>query len=393
MPALLAATALGLSVLVPAANADDEGYRMNDVGGTATLPAGYESLSWADWELKARSSRGVLLKLWLTPFQHVVDDAAVKAFAEVYTAQLEKEGVSDIKVVSTEINSRGDRRWGMVSFDLKIKGSSGVAHYAFAPSNGQMVHLRTVAGSRLRGNPAQADLDAVLSTLELDVEALPPETAVETAAGFAATLPEGWRVPFDKEREAVAEITGKLGEPDLPADQCWVGIRPSVGADPDVLFACKTSLQVGPLDEHSFAGVEAELHDKYFGRSDTPVEPGTPVEVGDRMGVMFAPPVSGQPVRLALAPYEASMMQVWGWAGVLDANGLHSAVTETLSSTTFTGPDGGAPIIGADTWVGHYLRYRPTSPLVLGPGLLVLGLVGGVVARGARRRDRFADLD
>ena len=365
---------------------------MNDVGGTAVLPAGYQSLSWADWELKAKSPAGVLFKLWLTPYQHALDDAAVKAFAKVYTAQLEKEGVSDVKVVSTEINRRGDRRWGMVSFSLKIKGSSGVAHYAFAPSNGQMVHLRTVAGSRLK-RAASADLDAVLSTLALDAEALPAETGVETAAGFSATLPAGWRQPFDKEREAVAELTSKVGEPDLPADRCWVGIRPAIDADPDVLVACKTSLQIGPLDEHSFEAVEAELHDTYFGRSDKPVEAGTPVEVGDRMGVMFAPPVSGQDVRLALAPFEASMMQVWGLAGTLDANGLHAAVTETLASTAFTGPDGGRPIIGADTWVGYYLRHRPTSPRVVGPGLLVLGVVGGLVARASRRRDPYAEVD
>lgn len=388
----LAAATLSLALAGNAFAADeDEGYRMNDVGGTAHLPPGYQSLSWADWELKAKSPKGVLFKLWLTPFQHPVTDATLQSFAELYTAQLEKEGVSDVAVVAKEINERGGRRWGMISFSLRIKGSSGSAYYAFTPSNGQMVHARTVAGGRLK-TTAQRDLDAVLSELKLDVDGLPAETAVSTPAGFASTLPEGWRAPFDKEREAVAKIAGKVGEPDLPADRCWAGIHPNVGADPDVMVACKTALQLGPLDEHSFEGVEAEVHDKYFGSAPKPVEAGTPATVGDRMGVRFAPP-AGSPVRLAVAPYEAATMQLWGLSAEMDADALDAAVTQALASTTFTGPNGGQPIIGADTWVGYYLSYRPTSPLVLGPAALLLAVLGGVGVSLTRKKDPYADLD
>ena len=139
--------------------------------------------------------------------------------------------------------------------------------------------------------------------------------------------------------------------------------------------------------------VEAELHERFFGRSDTPVDQGTPADVGDRMGVFFQPPVAGGPVRLALAPFEGSMMQLWALGSTLDDAGLDAAVRHTLGSTTFTGPDGGAPIIGFDKRVSYYLSYRPTSPLVLGPGLLPVALVGAGVAAARRRKPAYEDLD
>jgi hypothetical protein len=385
------ALTLALTISLPAfaAEDDEEGFRMNDVAGTAYLPEGYKSESWADWELKAKSSKGVLFKLWLTPYEHSVTDDVVEAFAETYKAQLESEGIKGVQMVSSEIQERGGRRVGMVELSLKVSGGKGVAYYAFAPSQGQTVHLRTITGSR-QARHAKADLDSLLNTLKLDLEGLATDTcAVSTAGGFGATLPAGWRIPVGKELDPVREITGKVGEAELSDDQCWSAIRPVVGQVPDVMFACRMALHIGPLDEYSLSGIEAELNDKFFGRAATPVDAGTAVDVGDRMGIYFKPPVAGGPVRLALAPFEGSMMQMWALGSTLDADTLDTDVQSALATTTFTGPDSGAPIIGFDKRVAHYLKYRPTSPLVLGPGLLLLGLIGGGVTAARRRKPSY----
>ncbi len=387
--ALLAAPLLA----APIARAESaEGYRMNDLGGTVKLPAGYENDLWADWELKSKSSRGVLFKLWLSEYQVPVNADSLAAWAAHYKEELEDEGVSQVQIARTEMNDRGGRRTGMVTLSLQIAGGAGVAYYAFFEGAGHTVHLRTVsAASSTRA--AEADLDAILAQMQLDGGPLSGgDGTVSTAAGFQATLPEGWRLPVGKEIEPIRKITAKMGEAELAEDRCWTALHPNAAAEPDLLFACKTGLQVGPLDEYSFDAVEAEVHARYFGRAETPVAAAKPVPVGDRTGLLYSPPVAGQPVKLALAPYAASMMQLWGRAGALDEAGLEAAVTQTLAATRFTGDDGGKPIIGFDSWVGYYLKHRPTSPLVLGPGLLLVGLVGGGAALSRRKRPD-ADLD
>lgn len=366
---------------------------MNDVGGTAFLPDGYASESWADWELKAKSRSGVLFKLWLTPYEHAVTDDTVAAFAEVYAEGLTREGIQGVEVAETAIQERGGRRVGVVTLALKVGGGTGVATYAFTPSQGQTVHLRTIAGSRL-ARQSEADLDQLLDTLELDEEALgAPGGPVSTDAGFATTLPDGWRAPVGKELDPVRKITGKVGEAELSPDRCWAAIRPVVGHDPDVMFACETSLQVGVLDEYSFAGIEAELHDRFFGRAATPVPVGVPVELSDRTGVLFEPPVAGGPVRLAVVPFEGATVQAWALADQLDAAGLDAAFRSAMGATTFSGPDGGAHVVGMDKRVAYLIQHRPTSPMVLVPGLALLGLVGAGVAAARRRKPSYEDLD
>lgn len=366
---------------------------MNDVGGTAFLPDGYTSESWADWELKAKSRAGVLFKLWLTPYEHAVTDQTVADFAQVYADGLSTEGIAGVEVANTAIQERGGRRVGVVTLNLNVGGGKGVAYYAFAPSQGQTVHLRTIAGARL-ARQAQGDLDQLLDRLKLDLEALAAENAaLSTEAGFSTTLPEGWRIPVGKELEPVRKITGKVGEAELSPAHCWAAIRPVVGHDPDVMFACETRLQVNLLDEHSFDGIEAELHDRFFGRAETPVPAGVPVQVGDRMGVYFEPPVAGGPVRLAIAPFEGATVQAWALAESLDGPGLDAAFQGALASTTFSGPDGGAHVVGMDKRVAYYVKHRPTSPMVLVPGLALLGLIGAGVAAARRRKPAYDDLD
>lgn len=391
----LLALALALSPLAPApARAQGAaGFEMNDLGGTVTLPRGYESELWTDAELKAKHPQGRILKLWMHPWQVAVDAPSSQAWAERVKAGLEAEGVQEVRLTTREVVEIAGRQTAWMAYDLTISGGRGVAYAAAFTGAGSTVFLRVVAASR-GARDAEADLRAVLEGLALERGPLDTGTgAVESGAGFTAQLPAGWRAPLRDELELVRKVTAKVGEEGLSPDDCWVGVRPPAAGEPDVLFACRSQYYVGPLDEHSFEGVEAEVHERWFGRAEKPVPTAGKVDVGDRIGLYFMPPVAQNPVRLAMAPFDGGMMVMWGLAGQLDEGGLDAAMNAVLPTVAFTGPGGGAPIIGADKWAAYYLRYRPTSPMVLGPAFALLALIGGGVAVARRREPGLDDDD
>lgn len=373
---------LALIAAVGIASADP--YRMNDVGGELDLPKVWEVLNWADWELKAKRPDGMLFKLWLTPFQADLNEANAKAWAAMYADRLRDEGLKEVEATEVEVRTVGERQvaWVALAFEVDAR-TDGVAYMAAIPSDGQMIHMRLLT-SKQNAKKARAELEGFLTSLKLDKEALHAASQeVKTEAGFAATLPEGWRTPFAKEMDKVRSISGKVGE-DLKADDCWVAIHPPAVGDPDLIFACKSQVYLGPVDEFSFVGVEAEVHEKFFGRSEKPVPTAEEVQVGDRDGFYYRPPVGGHPVRLAIGPYDGGLMLMWGFAGGLDGAGMDAAMQSILPTVQFTGPDGGKPIISADKWASYYISYRPTSPLVWGPALVLLALVGGGVMMARR---------
>jgi hypothetical protein len=369
-------------------SASAEDYRMNDVGGSVVLPSGWEvsDNGWTDYDFKAQSNTSLLMKLWLTPFQVEVDEAAAKHWAEQYTGILEREGLEDVAVASASVTTLARRPTAVSRLTFTHKtGGPGEAFFAAFASNGQTIHLRVV-GLKRNAEKAEEALRQLVEGLTLDAAALPAVTAVE-GGGFSATLPAGWRVPHPKEMDAVKKITERMGT--YSAESCFIGIRPPLSGDPDVLFACGTYLHVGPLDEHSFAGIESEVHEKFFGSSDKPVEAATPITIGDRMGFYYRPPIPGGTYRLALAPYDKGMMMTWAVAHHLDETGLDAAMNELAGSVAFTGPDGGQPIISPDKRVMYYLKYRPTSaPVILG-GLVLVGIIGGAVTMIRRRKPAY----
>ena len=76
-----------------------------------------------------------------------------------------------------------------------------------------------------------------------------------------------------------------------------------------------------------------------------------------------------------------------------DATVLDTALMALLPGVRFTGPGGGQPIIGLDKRVGYFLTYRTTSPFVVGPFILLIGVVGFVVVSSRRRNaSRWKDL-
>lgn len=395
--AFLVCLALNLGIATASADEDADGYGMADVGATAWLPAGWTSITWADWELIAESKdRSVRLKLWTTPFQVPPDEASGRAWADMVAAQYQAQGHTDVGVVAAGVRDQAGRptAWATLQFKFaEDPQQSGVVHLRSVAGAGQVIHLTTLASAR-NGKAAEAAVDTIVDRLRLDK---PPLDAsgdrVETAAGFAATLPSGWRTPLEPELAHVRAATAVVGEEKLDPALCWSAVRPPpTGEKPDVIVACQLAVHLDPVDARSFADIEAELHSRFFGRSDNPVPAATPVTVGDRMGFYYRPPVKVEAVRLVLAPYNGGLMMVWGLGGQLDEAGLDGALTALLPTVQFTAPGGGQPIIGLDRRIAYYLKWNPTSPVVLGPLVLLAGLVGGAIALSRRpKRDPFDD--
>jgi hypothetical protein len=376
----------------PSAQAEDC-WRMETLGGCVHLPRGLNPTEggWADDSLSAKSDDGVLFKLWLTPFQQPITKLALDSWAPRQVEILGAKGLSGVKLAKTEIKKIGGRETGLSTFGFTIKGGArGGATVASFTGAGHVVHIRVLSNSRRRA-AALRSLDLVLEKMELDDGPLREEVGrVESGAGFATTLPDGWRRPVGPEMDAVRKISATLGEEKLAGDSCWVAVKPVPGAEPGLIFACQVYHHIGVLDGHSFASEEEAVRARFFGASAAEVPPAAQTQVGDRLGFTYRPPT---PLRLGLVPYAGGMVATWGVAGGLDLTALDVAMAAVLGATEFTGDGGGQPIIGLDKRVGYYLKHRPTSPMVIAPVLLLLGLIGGIVAISRKRSAGRWDVD
>ena len=380
-------------IALPVAQAQP--YLMNDVGGTLHLPKGWEADEWADWSFKAKGGGGAILyKLWITPIQSDLNDESAKVWAEMYKERLTDQGLKDQKVVKTEIKDVAGRRTILTEMEVKFggKGSRGQALFAAFAGAGQIIHSRVISNAS-NFRKSRAGLMETLDRFELKKGPLKSEgSAVSSAAGFSATLPTGWRAPFEPEKSAVIAITSKMWPSDLSPEKCWSAIKPPALGEPDVMFACSKPWSSGPVDEYSFAGIEAEWRSLFFGEAGSQLPEGEQIQVGDRMGAMFRPRDGQNPIRLLVAPFAGGVTVVWFRGASSDLVAADTALKSVAASVQFTGPEGGHPTIRVDHLVGYYLTHRNTSPIVWGPILLLLG---GVIVLVRRRSGRspYEDFD
>ena len=159
---------LWVSIVAPMSHADP--YLMNDVGGTLTTPRGWEMTRWSDWDFKAKGANGTIMyKLWLTPYQNVVNEEVASAFADEYVRNLSKEGGGEGTVAKTEVKTIGGRATAITEINFKAKGgkgSEGVYVGAAFAGNGQMIHSRVIASKR-NLKSARAALMGTLETFKL----------------------------------------------------------------------------------------------------------------------------------------------------------------------------------------------------------------------------------
>lgn len=348
-------------------------YAITDGGLTLSLPKGFTMSTYSNLDAEAKSEDGPqLFKLWLTTWQIDVTETSAKAWSAGYVKMLEGEGLTDVKLDKVEVVTIGGRATAQARLTFTANKNPGVAYFMAMPVAGQVVHARMISSAK-KEQAALASMTSIFETMKLDKPAYPAVREVSTAAGFAATLPEGWRVPYTEEMSDVVALTTMLGKDEINPDNCWVGVRPPASGKADVLMACTGGYYLGPVDEHSFAGEEVLLREHFFARVSTPIAPAEPITVGDRMGFYYKPGTGKTPIRMAVAPYGAARVMVaWGLGAQMDDATLDQVMNTTLATVKFTGPDGGAPQIGIDKRIGYWLSYRTTHPVVLGPILLVV---------------------
>ena len=184
-------------------------------------------------------------------------------------------------------------------------------------------------------------------------------------------LPAGWFKPLEAEATVAAEKLGALGI--VVSDKCWTAVRPNPGAELDAMVTCPDGFYLGVIDDASFADTESAVRTRIF--ASAPLQPGTALKAGDRTGFLFKPELGAMTVRVAAFPTASGVARTWmiGPQGRGDA--FEKDLTALAAGATFDGPHP----VGLGDQIGYYLAYQPTSPFVIGPGLLILAAaVGGI---------------
>jgi hypothetical protein len=376
--ALLLAALLCLS---PAALAADEPYVMGDLNASLVLPKGWEQLKWSDWELQAKSKDGMLFHLFKSDYQPDLTEANVAAHAEAYLVPLADQGFSEPTTTNASLTEIAGRPAGFVRTAVSVpKVGRGTAVTAIFAGKGITLHARVIAVAG-QASKAEATLTAMLGLLQLSAEPSPTTNVVTSPSGLGATLPAGWRAPLPEELEAAQKVTALIGQPQVDLEKCWLGVRPPASGEADLLLTCKGGAAPGPIDSHSFAGVEEELHTRFFGKLTEAVPRGTPLELTDRQGVVFAVKGGKNPIRLLVLPYENNIATTWALSNHLSEEALDADLKAVASAMTFPGENKGAPRFGAGNWLDYYLAYRPLHPYVLVPGALILAAVAALVMK------------
>jgi hypothetical protein len=379
--ALLAMVMLALPQRALAEGEEVEGYAMNDLRATVYLPEKWEVLpgGWSDWDFRCKSAKGDMeMRLWMTPFQVEPSQDAADAWIKLHSTRLTKHQAENIESTRTEITQLGGRPTVEMDLSFVFEGGkvSGVYQAVAMTAYGKVIHAAIMSNDR---NAAQARevFHSFLEKMEVQKEA--EDIAANwgkgvSPAGFEHSLPDGWRTFGLSEMGPVAELAKKTGQGRFEKDLCWAAIRPVGGeVDPDFMIFCEGGLLLDKVDEYSWDGIEPTVRNKFFGNSSLEVEQAERIVVGDRLGFIYSPPSRGAETLMAVAPYESGKVMV-GWARAGTPSGsVDDAFRGVLSSSRFTGPNGGEqPIGGIGGWFVYSIRYRPTNPLFIGPVVLVL---------------------
>lgn len=375
------------------AQAEDEPYLLGDLGVRVELPAAWKMERWSDWDFKAESGDGQLrLFAWATPVQQEVVAADAAAWAAVHQSKVEEIHGNEPKVLAAQVAEIGGRTVARSDIEfVYTQDRRGVLVSASLPVEGQMFHLSLLTAS-VRLPRAQKEIAELVAALEVRS----PPAAVEAGAsvsspGMSTRLPEGWRAPLDKERSSFGEISKLVGVEDL--GPCWTALRPRAGVGPDLLFSCPgghvLDVGLGLADAASFAEVDEGLRPRLFGQA--PVAPAELVQLADRVGFLYAPDLGGgRALRMGVVAHGGGLARIWAHGPADAGEGLSDAVRAAMLAASF---EGGAPVSLGEQF-SYALAYNPSSPLVLGPGLLVLVLVGGAIYLATSgRKDSGAELD
>lgn len=366
---------------------DEEYYLLGDYGVRVDLPDGWRSVEWADWEFTGEKEDGsIRVFAWGSPIQTAIRAEDLHNWSTVHQAKIEKLGVSTVTVKSTAVVELGGRSTAVSEIRGDLGGKGQVAMWsATFPVEGKMFHLAAFSAAS-RSKQVKSTLEMLAERAEIKKPAAEASGSAIDAAGMSVTLPAGWRTPIGGEASVVSKVAEKLGVDDTTG--CWTALRAHAAHDPDVMIGCQAGMLLGVVDSYSFAGVAEDLSEKLFGSVDVP----TPTELTTadaKLGFLFRPSLGAGTLRVAAVPYGDGVARIW----VLGAKGeeadFDAAITKLVSEGSFAGEH---PAGLGDT-MAYYVTYRPTSPVVILPAVLLIGLIGlaiFLVTRGGK--DKYADI-
>jgi hypothetical protein len=376
----------------PAAGAEAEApkFLLAEVGVRIDHPEeGWKNDHWSEWDLKSTSKDGVILLGWTTPYQVDIKAEEAASWGQIYINQAVSQGGIDPKVV---VGATRDFRGTVATdYELTMGTTENVELTMYSvgfPVDGQTFHLATVAMSSKK-EKAKEELEGALERLEVKAPAGAPTWGgvVNTVPGLETTLDGYWRVPHPKERDATLRIVQSLGVQSIKG--CWFAVHPRAGAQADVLLACQDKKRVYPIvDSLTFGDQQRELGEAYLGDQAPPAEV---ITLADRIGFHWkGGKVGSREIFLAAVPNQDGMVKLLALpAEGVPAADIVAAGLATTNAQKFSLPKP-APM---DATVQYYLRYNPTSPVVLGPiAVAIVVFIGicGLILFGLQRQNKQA---
>ena len=353
----------------------DGKFSMPQSGFTLTAP-GWHMARWSDWDWKGRTADSAVFgRAWSTSYQLVLDDEVAKGLTAEWKALIEsEEGGADVAVTSVKVEEVAGQKRVRATLTFTARGGlKGVCHAAAFATRGLTAQVWTIAPSQ-GSERAAKQLDQLLTQLELTS---PPAAlgATETLSDDAGelVLPSGWRLPLDAEATEVTALYGKTGAKD--SRLCTAAIHPYVGGVADVLLLCSEAGNAVVVDEFSFADEAVLFGQQLFGKAAEKLPPAEMVVRGQGDVAILVHANTG----LWAGGVDTSTGTEVIWTSGADGHDTALGDTARAALKSLKLNDDAQPNPGLGALVFHRMTYQPTHPMVLVPGLLALGLLGGII--------------
>lgn len=362
------------SILASApARAEDEKYLLGDFGFKLNLGDDWTNTAWSDWAFDGNKvDRSELIYVWGKEVQVDIRAEDLDAWSKVYLDKIDSLKGRNPSVRVKEVREIAGHPVARFEIDYAM----GDTKYAFSGATftveGQVVHVGLVSLGAKAAEGAKS-LDALLAKAEYRK---PPKAAVEgaelTAPGITSKLPAGWHIPLEVEATELQSPARGFGIEDLTG--CWTAVRGHANAEPDVLVACPGKVNLGVVDDYSFNGVDAQIRERFF--KGVPLRAVEKVVSQDgHLGFLYTFDTAAGTLVSGIVPFGAGVARVYAYAPVQKDPDFEATVRTLLTESKFEGPHPA----GFGQYFTYYLNYRPFSPMVLVPALLLLGLAGLIV--------------
>lgn len=388
-------------LLVGLALAQDDELYLADMGVTATLPSGWSVPRWSDWDLDAVDARStVQIHVGYTMWQVPPTEDSARVWSGLAAEELREAGHDKVEMVSTAVTEIDGIPTVELELSYRYQGKSKAVRLQRSFNvSGRTVHVSAMAVTSNR-HRAEAALDTwVGEHLEIgkpaeDVSGLDD---FGSESGNTTTLPPGWRNALSSEIGETRRLASEMLKQSLDPEKCWVAVHPYPDGEAALMMSCGAyPLYIGQIDEHSFAGKDAEVRSHFFGTA--PVDPGLEIPAGSdaRQAFFYAlPEISDRRVYMAVSPYDQGQVLSWVVSRPMDGGDGDAARIEGALKSSVAGIQWDGPAehpVGLALYVDYLMSYRSTDPIVFGPIVAFLGLIafGGIAM--SRRKKGYEDV-